>query len=341
VALDPRNGNVMALVGGFSRELGEFDRATQAKRQPGSSFKSFVYLTALTIGYDPTSALLDVPFAAEQGPGQPDWRPGSYGGARGLGLISMSRALEMSKNLASIRLLYEIGTGPVGSLVRQLGMDVSDLPLSAGLGAIETTPIAMAAAYAAMANGGHAVRPRFVSSISGQGVPREIVLGGLGPQVVTAVESAMMQNMLRTVVAGEHGTARSAFRNFPGWVAGKTGTTNDSKDAWFVAAMPEIAIAVWIGRDDSKPLPGHLTGGAAAAPIVRDFLEAMGTRLKLEPPDLPAGARMIKVDPSSGRPSDAKNALQVVVRAGAATPVVTPPGGGAESRAITDEEEEP
>lgn len=341
VALDPRNGDVMALVGGFSRELGEFDRATQARRQTGSSFKSFVYLTALTIGYDPTSALLDVPFAADQGPGQAWWRPGSYGGGGGLGLLPMSRSLEMSRNLSSIRLLYEIGTGPVGNLLRQLGMDVPDpMPLSAGLGALETTPMSMAAAYASMANGGRAVRPRFVSEISGHGVPRDADLGGLGPQVVTAVEAAMMESMLRSVVVGERGTARRAFRDFPGWVAGKTGTTNDSKDAWFVAAMPEIALAVWIGRDDNKPLPGHLTGGAAAAPIARDFLESMGTRLRLAPPELPSGARMIKVDPATGQPSEAKNAMSLVVRASAATPVVMPSGRGMESRTPTEEDEE-
>jgi membrane carboxypeptidase/penicillin-binding protein len=107
--------------------------------------------------------------------------------------------------------------------------------------------------------------------------------------------------------------------------------------------MPEVAIAVWIGRDDSKPLPGHLTGGAAAAPIVRDFLEQMGTRLKLAPPEIPAGAKSVKVDPATGQPSEAKNAVQMVVRAGQATPMVMPssaPRSPPPSGVVSDQDEE-
>lgn len=260
-------------------------------------------------------------------------------------MITAARSLEMSRNLASIRLMDQVGTGQVANLLRQLGVEVPDpLPLAAGLGAVETTPIAQAAAYAAISNGGRAVRPRFVREVAGRGVPKDADFGGLGAQVVTPVEAAMMQSMLRGVVVGEHGTARGTFRGFQGWVAGKTGTTNDSKDAWFVATMPEVALAVWIGRDDSKPLSGRLTGGSAAAPVAREFLEQMGTRLKLAPPDVPVGARTVKVDPSTGQPSEAKNAVPMVVRAGQATPLVLPerrgpPGPVPSAGADADEED--
>ncbi|WP_456718195.1 MULTISPECIES: penicillin-binding protein 1A [unclassified Bradyrhizobium] len=322
VALDPSTGGVEALVGGFSRRDGEFDRATQAHRQPGSSFKTFTYLTAITIGYDPVSPVFDVPFAGQQGPGQPLWRPSSYGGGGGLGMIPMFRSLALSRNLSSIRLLYQVGTEPVGKMARMLGIEVPDpMPLAAGLGAVEQTPIGMAAAYAAIANGGRVVKPRFVTSIDGPAVPKDIDLGGVGQQVFTQAEAAMVQSMLRGVV--ERGTARSAFKGFDGWFAGKTGTTNDSKDAWFVGFSPRLALAVWVGRDNSEPLPGKTTGGSGAAPIAREFLEAIGPRVTYAPPPVPDGAKAVKVDPESGQPSEAKNAVSLVVRSGTTVPILS------------------
>lgn len=340
VALDPRSGAVEALVGGFSRRDGEFDRATQAHRQPGSSFKTFTYLTAVTIGYDPVSPVFDVPFAGKQGPGQPLWRPGSYGGGGGLGMIPMFRSLALSRNLSSIRLLYQVGTDQVGKMARMLGIDVPDpMPLAAGLGAVEQTPLAMAAAYAAIANGGRVVKPRFVAAVDGPSIPKELDLGGAGQQVFTQVEAAMVQNMLRGVV--DRGTARGAFKGFDGWIAGKTGTTNESKDAWFVGFSPRLALAVWLGRDNSEPLPGKMTGGSGAAPIAREFLEAIGPKVSYAPPELPEGARLVKVDPENGTPSEAKNAVPIVVRAGAPTPLLSSgSGGGAPPKGTVEDDDE-
>jgi penicillin-binding protein 1A len=339
VALDPSTGAVEALVGGFSRRDGEFDRATQAHRQPGSSFKTFTYLTAVTIGYDPISPVFDVPFAGLQGPGQPFWRPSSYGGGGGLGMIPMFRSLALSRNLSSIRLLYQVGTEPVGKMARMLGIDVPDpMPLAAGLGAVEQTPVAMAAAYAAIANGGRVVKPRFVAAIDGPSVPKDLDLGGVGQQVFTQVEAAMVQSMLRGVV--ERGTARGAFKGFDGWFAGKTGTTNDSKDAWFVGFSPQIALAVWIGRDNSEPLPGKTTGGSGAAPIAREFLEAIGSQVKFAAPQLPDGAREVKVDAESGQPSDSKNAVSVVVRAGTTEPILGSGSPSPPAKAAVEDDEE-
>lgn len=341
VALDPRSGAVEALVGGFSRRDGEFDRATQAHRQPGSSFKTFTYLTAVTIGYDPLSPVLDVPFAGAQGPGQSLWRPASYGGGGGLGMIPMFRSLALSRNLSSIRLLYQVGTEQVGKMARMLGIDVPDpMPLAAGLGAVEQTPLAMAAAYAAIANGGKVVKPRFIAAIDGPSVPKDLDLGGAGEQVFTQVEAAMVQSMLRGVV--ERGTARAAFKGFEGWFAGKTGTTNQSKDAWFVGFSPRIALAVWVGRDNSEPLPAKMTGGSGAAPIAREFLEALGPKVAYPPPQLPDGSKVVKVDPEEGLPSDARNSVSVVVRSGTAAPILSSggsPSGAAAKGAVEDEDE--
>ncbi|MFC6050775.1 penicillin-binding transpeptidase domain-containing protein, partial [Methylobacterium hispanicum] len=168
--MDPRSGDVLAVVGGFSRSRSEFDRATQARRQPGSSFKTFVYLAAVSIGYDGSSPVLDVPIAIDQGPGRGWWRPSSESSGAGLGLIPMRRALELSRNMASARILNDVGQNAVESLLRKLGFELpSPMPMSAALGTVETSPLAMAAGYAAIANGGTMVRPGFVASASSSG----------------------------------------------------------------------------------------------------------------------------------------------------------------------------
>lgn len=312
--LDPSSGNVLAVVGGWSRARSEFDRATQARRQPGSSFKTFVYLSAVSIGFDGSSPVLDVPIAIDQGPGRSWWRPSSESREAGMGLIPMRRALELSRNMASARLLNEVGLPAVETMLRRLGFDLpSPMPMSAALGTVETTPLAMAAGYAAIANGGTAVRPRFVASVasSGREVAQSAAWGGPGARVVDPVDAAIVADELQGVVL--RGTARGAFAGFPDPVGGKTGTTNENKDAWFVAVAPNVVVATWIGRDDARPLPPGASGGHTAAPVAREFLDAVRSRLRPEPFPVPEGARIAVVDPNTGLPS--KRGIEAVVRA--------------------------
>jgi penicillin-binding protein 1A len=310
--LDPRNGDVLAMVGGWSRARSEFDRASQARRQPGSSFKTFVYLAAVALGFDGSSPVLDVPIAIDQGPGRGWWRPSSESREGGMGLMPMRRALELSRNMASARLLNDVGMPTVESLLRRLGFDLPyPMPMSAALGTVETTPLSMAAGYAAIANGGVAVRPRFVAEVSRDS--REIDPGawsGTGERVVGEVDAAIVADELRGVVT--RGTARGAFAGFPDPLGGKTGTTNDNKDAWFVGIAPNLVVATWIGRDDAKPLPSGASGGHTAAPVAREFLDAIRPKLRPEPFPLPAGARVELVDPGTGDPS--ARGVEVVVR---------------------------
>lgn len=310
--MDPRSGDVLAVVGGFSRARSEFDRATQARRQPGSSFKTFVYLSAVSIGYDGSSPVLDVPIAIDQGPGRGWWRPSSESREAGMGLIPMRRALELSRNMASARLLNDVGLPAVETLLRKLGFELpSPMPMSAALGTVETSPLAMAAGYAAIANGGTMVRPRFVASASGARIAPSSDWGGQGPRVVDAVDAAIVADELRGVV--ERGTARSAFAGFSDPIGGKTGTTNDNKDAWFVAVAPNLVVATWIGRDDARPLPPGTSGGHTAAPVVREFLDAVRDKLRPAPFAVPEGATTLLVDPKTGMPS--KQGIEVVGRA--------------------------
>lgn len=301
VALDPRTGDVLALVGGYSRQRSSFDRATMARRQAGSSFKPLLYATALQMGFDATSPLLDAAIALDQGPNQVDWRPSDAKAAGRGGLITVRRALELSRNLATVRLLWTLGLEDIQPALAGFGITPErGLTYTAALGAVEVTPIQMAAAYAAFANGGRRVTPRFVKSVAARdGTPLRAFDPSPGIQVVDEVAAAQMSSILKGVV--ERGTARRAFEGYRKPFAGKTGTTNSARDAWFVGFSPEIAVAVWIGRDDNKALADDAGGGKVAAPVVRDFLEKAG----VNPSDVPVppSAKTVTVDPDSGLPS--------------------------------------
>lgn len=301
VVLDPRNGDVLALVGGFSHQRSVFDRATQAKRQPGSAFKTLVYLTALELGYDATSPLLDATITLEQGPGLEDWRPSDAKGAGQGGLITLRRALELSRNIASVRLLWDLGLEDVSDLIGRLGIDFGqNVNYAIALGSGEVTPMQMALAYGAMANGGHVLTPRFVSSFEDDaGENMRSMPSGLGAVVVDPIATAQIGTILRGVVTD--GTAKSAFDGFEGFFAGKTGTTNGSRDAWFVGFAGDVVVAVWIGRDDNRPLADGASGGRTAAAIARDFLDRARGSFELILPAVPeTGVEVMTVDPATG-----------------------------------------
>ena len=299
IAMESATGRVLAVAGGFDSAGDSFNRAVQARRQPGSTFKGIIYLAAFEAGYDASSPVLDSPLVLDTGPGQ-RWKPA---GGNAMGLITVRRAVEGSRNLAGVRLLNEVGLDSVSSLAVRLGL--YDKPLenyAAGLGAVETTNMKMTAAYAAMGNGGMRVQPGFIDSIAdGNGqviwkrpLPSE--------RVVSNLAAAQIVSVLEGVV--RRGTAASALAGIKLPMAGKTGTTNEDHDAWFVGLTPEMAIGVHIGFDRPENMGSTETGGMAAAPVFGEFVKAAAVIHpgRSEFP-VPPGARIVKIDPQTGEES--------------------------------------
>lgn len=316
VAIDPRNGDVLALVGGFSHERSVFDRASQAKRQPGSSFKPIVYSTALMLGYDATSPILDAPIVLEQGAGMEDWRPNDAKSAGKGGLITVRRALEISRNMATVRLLWDIGLDDVQAMARRFGLlaDRDKMTYALALGAGEVTPLQLAAAYAAFANGGKVPKPRFVSGAAAKaGQETRDFQPSAIDEPIDAVAASQMASILRGVV--ERGTAASAFKGFAKPLSGKTGTTNSGRDVWFVGFASDIVVAVWIGRDDNKPLPDGAAGGKYSAPVARDFLERAGSEIALTEVTPAPDAVVVTSDPETGLPTRGKGIPEILRKA--------------------------
>ncbi len=318
VALDPHTGRVLALTGGFSYAASQFNRATQARRQPGSAFKPFVYLAALDHGFTPSSLVLDAPFVIDQGPGMGKWKPANYT-KRFYGPSPMRIGMEKSRNLMTVRVAQRIGMEAVARYAERLGV-VDRLPriLSMSLGAGETTLLRLTAAYAMLVNGGNRIVPTFLDRIqdrngktvfrhdrrecpgctgvawTGQAEPdlpdaRERVAdGGSAYQVVSMLEGVV-----------QRGTGRRV-RAVGKPIAGKTGTTNDSRDAWFVGFSPDLAVGVFVGFDAPKSLGRNETGSSAAAPIFRDFMQAALEDKPATPFRIPPGIRLVRVDAATG-----------------------------------------
>ncbi|MFM9844694.1 MAG: penicillin-binding protein 1A [Dongiaceae bacterium] len=319
VAMDPHTGRVHALVGGWSYTQSEFNRATQALRQPGSSFKPIVYLAALDSGFTPSTVILDAPITLPQGPGLPDWSPENYGGDF-LGPTTMRVGIEKSRNLMTVRVAQAIGMERVAEYATKLGVvDHMDPVLSMSLGAGETTPLRMATAYSMIVNGGKKITATFIDRIqdrrghtlfrhdgricsdcvnqswADQAAP---MIPDTRPQVIDPGTAYQMVSILEGVVL--RGTA-TIVKQVGKPLAGKTGTTNDSKDTWFVGFSPDLSVGVYIGFDNPRNLGDKETGGGLAAPIFRDFmLEALAEQ-PATPFRVPAGIRLVRVDLKSGQ----------------------------------------
>ncbi len=322
VAMDVHTGRVFALTGGWSYKQSEFDRATQAKRQPGSSFKPIVYLAALDSGYTPSTVVLDAPISIDQGPGLPLWSPENYGGDY-LGPTTMRVGIEKSRNLMTVRVAQAVGMERVVEYAKKLGVVDTLMPtLAMALGAGETTPIRMTTAYSMIANGGKKVTSTFIDRIqdrngatiyvnpmdknrpcsgcrvatwNGQPVPQ---IPDTREQVIDPRTAYQMVSIMEGVV--QRGTA-TVVRAVGKPLAGKTGTTNDSKDAWFVGFSPDLAVGVYVGFDQPRTLGGKETGGAIAAPIFRDFMmEALADK-PATPFRRPPGVRFVRVDLHTGQ----------------------------------------
>ncbi|MEE8309513.1 MAG: penicillin-binding protein 1A, partial [Hyphomicrobium sp.] len=319
IAMDPHTGRVLAVVGGFSFHISQFDRAMQARRQPGSSFKPFVYATAIENGYKPTSIVLDAPIEIEQGPGQDIWRPENYEKEKSGGPSTLRIGIEKSRNQMTVRLAQDLGMPMITEYAKRFGIYDDLLPvLSMSLGAGETTLLRMATAYGMLANGGRKVRATLIDRIQdrwGRTVWRhdqrvcenckaEEWTGQDEPQIfddrqqiIDPHTAYQMTSILEGVV--QSGTGRS-LKKLGRPLAGKTGTTNKEKDAWFVGYSPDLVVGVFVGYDTPRPMGKGQTGGRVAAPIFGSFMKKALADEPATPFRIPSGTKLVRINHRTG-----------------------------------------
>ena len=329
VVLNPHNGDILALSGGISFELSEFNRATQAKRQPGSAFKPFVYITALKEGYNPSTLVLDAPYVVDQGPGLPKWKPANYT-EEFYGLNTMRTGIEKSRNLMTIRLADKIGMKKILLTAKDFKInEYIDNKLSMALGSGLVRLIDITNAYGMIANGGKEIYPNMIKSIySKEGkkilhneikycincklktidiknspLPeikiqqKEVLDNKIAYQIVSMLEGVVIR-----------GTGRKLSElNIP--IAGKTGTTNDNKDAWFIGFTPDLVIGVYVGHDKPKSLGFKQTGSSVAVPIFKSFIKEADINNSRVPFRIPSGLSFVKIDPKTGLQSNKEDSI--------------------------------
>jgi len=299
--IDNRTGQILTMVGGYSFERSKFNRATQAYRQVGSAFKPFVYTAAIDSGYTPVSLLMDTPVSFNGGAGQPPYTPLNYD-RQFEGPITLRRALEQSRNIPAVRVMDQLGPNQVIAYARRLGLE-SPLPpyLAVALGAAEATLVEMTSAYSVYPNQGVRMRPYSVLKVRDR---EGNVLEENRPEPKDAIRADtafVMTNLLRGVV--QRGTAtRAAALNWP--IGGKTGTTDDYTDAWFVGFDPDITIGVWTGFDQKRTMGPAGTGSESALPIWIDIMKAwIATRSEAPVFEPPGNIVFVSVDRGSGNPA--------------------------------------
>lgn len=318
VVMDPNTGRVPAMVGGFSFDQSQFNRAIQAERQPGSSFKPIVYLAALNSGYSPSSIVMDAPFAIDQGGGQGVWRPQNYG-RKFYGPSTLRLGLEKSRNVMTVRLAQELGMDKIVNFSRKMGVYDDLLPvLSMALGAGETTLMKMVTAYGIIDNGGKRVTPTLIDRIQdrfGRTVYRhdkrecaeckvtqwtgqpEPVLADTRERVIDPYSAYQITSMMEGVI--KRGTA-SKLRSLKLPIAGKTGTTNEERDAWFIGFLPDLVVGVFVGYDTPSPMGRIETGGGLAAPIFKEFIQLSQAGKPAIPFRVPSGINLVRVNAKTG-----------------------------------------
>ncbi len=321
VALDPHTGRVLALVGGYDYEASEYNRATQAERQPGSAFKPFVYAAALDKGFTPASLVLDAPFVIDQGEGLGKWKPRNSSN-KFYGPSTLRLGIEKSRNLMTVRLAQYLGMGTVMDYARKFHLDEGMEPsLASALGAGEVTPLKLTTAYGMLVNGGKEISASLIDRIQdrrGKTIYRhdertcapckldwaysqaEPDVEDGRAQILDPMTAYQLVSMMQGVV--ENGTGRKIrVLNKP--LAGKTGTTNDSTDAWFVGFSADLAVGVFTGFDQPRSLGRGEEGSSVAVPIFRDF---MRDALKNEPGvpfRIPSGIRLVRINAATGEPA--------------------------------------
>jgi penicillin-binding protein 1A len=332
IAMDPHTGRILAMQGGWKYEGSEFNRAVQAKRQPGSAFKPFVYLAALDHGFTPGTLVLDAPFVIDQGPGLGLWRPSNYSNEY-YGPTPIRVGIEKSKNLMTVRLADYVGLAEIEKVGQDFGVIKSmDHYLSNALGSNETTLLRLTIGYAQLVNGGKKIVPtmidriqnrdgrtifkhdnRYCPNCGGQkliewtGADVEApVIPDSRPQVTDARHAYQLVSMMQGVV--ERGTG-IRIRSLGRPLAGKTGTTNDSKDAWFIGFSPDLVVGVFAGFDEPRSLGRKETGSSVAVPIFKDFMEQALADKPPTPFRVPPGIRHVRINAETGaraKPGDEK-----------------------------------
>jgi penicillin-binding protein 1A len=319
IAMDPHTGRVLALVGGFSYGRSQFNRAVQALRQPGSSFKPIVYAAALDNGYSPASVVLDAPVEFKMPDGKM-WKPKNYQD-KFFGPSTLRRGIEQSRNVMTVRLADELGMTKIADLAQRLGIyDKLPRQLAMALGAGETTLLKMVAAYAMIDNGGKKIDATLIDRIQdryGRTIFRhdgrdcaacsapswnatlpEPELLDIREQVMSPYTAYQITSMMEGVVA--RGTGKKVqIVGKP--VAGKTGTSNDERDAWFIGYTPDLVVGTYVGFDNPKPMGKGRTGGELAAPIVADFMRLALRDKAATPFRVPRAIELMPIDAKSGK----------------------------------------
>jgi penicillin-binding protein 1A len=336
IAMDPYTGRILALVGGFNYLKSEFNRAFQAKRQPGSVYKPFVYLAALENGLSPASIIIDGPIELSQGAGLPTWKPKNYSNDY-LGPTTLRRGLEKSRNTMTVRLAQIVGIKKLMEITKRFGID--DNPkrnFSLALGAAETTLVNMTNAFSILINGGKKVTPSLIEKIQDRNGTtiykrderkcdgcvinsKTDVYSIITPQIEDTQEQIIdprtayqMVSILQGVV--ERGTAQYA-KSLGKTLGGKTGTTNNSMDAWFIGFTPDIVVGTYVGYDQPKSLGEKETGASVALPIFTDFMEKYLKDKPDIPFRIPKGIKMVKIDAYNGEPTSAALGKEVIYEA--------------------------
>ncbi len=328
IVMNPHNGQILGLSGGYSFGLSQFNRATQAKRQPGSAFKPFVYLTALEEGYTPSTLILDAPYVIDQGPNLPKWKPANYTDEF-YGLTTMRTGIEKSRNLMTVRLADKIGMEKIIRLVNNFGInDGINNNLSMSLGSGLVTLIDITNAYAIIANGGIEIKPSLIKSIYNKHgkkiyisenkyctncTLKDLTNINTIPTIVKNSKSIIdpkltyqITSMMEGVI--QRGTAKKLkLLDVP--IAGKTGTTNDNKDAWFIGFTPDLVIGVYVGYDIPKTLGYKQTGSSVAVPIFNNLAKKIKINQKKIPFRVPSGISFVKIDSKTGEPSNSEEAI--------------------------------
>lgn len=330
ISLDPNDGAILSLVGGFDYYLSKFNRVTQAKRQPGSGFKPVIYSAALEAGFTPASLINDAPIVIHDYALETAWRPENYSG-RFYGPTRLRLALTQSRNLVSIRLLRSIGIDLALKHAELFGFAPDTLPhnLSMALGSGTVTPLQMAKSYAILANGGFRVEPYFIERIEnrdfdivfqeqplrvcptcpqttaldemGKAIYPATAAPGVAPRVISPQNYFLMNSMMRDVI--QSGTATKAKVLGRQDIAGKTGTTNDQRDAWFNGFHRSLVAITWVGFDSSAPLGNNEVGGEAALPAWISYMQDALSGVAEQPLEMPADMAVISIDPDSGEPA--------------------------------------
>jgi penicillin-binding protein 1A len=319
VVMDPFTGRVLALSGGFSFTKSEFNRVTQASRQPGSAFKPFIYALALENGYTPSTLILDAPLVLEQGYDLKMWKPENYG-KKFYGPSTLRMGLEKSRNLMTVRIAQDLGVKKIVNFTEQLGIyDNPNELLSISLGSAETTLLKLTSAYCSFVNGGKLIKPIMIDRIQdsegntifnnetrkcanckqisflSKEYPK---IEDKFPQIFSPETAYQMTSILEGVV--KRGTGKK-LRNLKLDVAGKTGTTNKNTDAWFIGFTSKLAIGVYVGSDNPKPLGKYETGAKAALPIFKDFIKNGIKKEEARPFKVADNILMMVIDPVTGQ----------------------------------------